>query len=791
MCFRKQNFIFVFLLFFSSYSYSQNFSVFGYVKDSSNFENLQGVNIIIENTKSYATSNRYGFYSITLPMGDYQIRYAYVGYELVKIKVQLNENKEINILLPVSYSKIDEVVVTSTKNNILKNNKIGFNSISTQQIKEIPTIAGESDVMKSIQLLPGIQVSNEGSSNFNVRGGSFDQNLILLDEAPVYNPSHALGFFSTFNPDAISNVDLYKGVFPSQYGGRISSVVDISMKEGNKQHFNTSGSVGTIASRVSIEGPIIKEKGSFLLTGRYSYAGKVLNMLTDAGKTLKMSNLSDLTNKNDIRFYDLNFKINYEFNSKNRLFLSFFTGNDFFYGYSLDNSAALTWGNTTSTLRWNHIYSPKMFSNIVLTFSNYNYSYYLKDDIRNFKWSSDMSELGLKADFDYFITPTIKIKSGLFTNYHSFSPGKIEPRDTTSVIKSFSLDKKHSLDAGAFVNVNYSLNDNILIDAGFRYSYFFNLGPGWVYSYNQQMTHIIDSSFYTDNKVINTYYEVEPRILLRYILNQDNTIKLGYGYTSQYLHLLGNSSVGLPTDVWLPPDKYILPQSAHQFSLGYYSIITTSNIEFSVEGYYKRMLHIIDYIDNADLFLNPHLETITKAGTGKSYGLEFFVQKNHGKLTGWAGYTLSKTTYKINGLNNNKSFNTRYDIRHNISLTGNYKLNNSWSISSVYKITSGGFITIPQGNFYFQGVKFNYYSDRNGYQLPIYHRMDLALNYKSSKNRLKRYQSEWSFSVYNVYAHKNTFSLFIRQDPNDLGNNKAYKMYIFSFVPSITYSFKY
>jgi hypothetical protein len=784
-------FLFGFLFIYSINCFSRSYSIYGYIKDSSNYENLQGVYILVTNTKSFCTSNSYGFYSINLPEGNYKIEYAFVGYKPVKVNVYLNENKEINVILCESLSKIDEVIVTSNKNNILKNSRIGFNSISAQQIKTIPSVAGESDIMKSIQLLPGIQVSNEGTSNFSVRGGSFDQNLILLDEAPIYNPSHALGFFSTFNPDAIRNVDLYKGVFPSNYGGRLSSVVDISMNEGNKQKFTALGSIGTIASRFTLEGPIVREKSSFLLSGRYSYAGKVLNLLTDAGKSMNIENLYNLTNKNDIRFYDLNFKSNIELNTANRLFLSAYTGNDFFYCYNLDNTAALSWGNTTSTLRWNHLFNPKMFSNTMLIFSNYNYSYFLKDDIRNFKWSSDMTELGLKADVDYFITSAVKSKYGLFFNYHTFAPGHIEPRDSTSISKEFSLDEKHSMDIGGFINFNFGINDKLLLDAGIRYSRFLNLGPGWVYSYNNQFTHITDSSYYSKNEIINTYYSIEPRVSLRYILNQNNSLKFGYGFTTQYLHLLGNSSVGLPTDVWLPPDKYIKPQSAHQASLGYYTILFGKNIELSIEGYYKRMLKVLDYIDNANLFLNQHLETITKSGKGQSYGIEFLVQKNKGRTNGWIGYTISRTTYQINGINGNKTFNARYDIRHNLTLNGNYKFSDSWSFSSVFKVTSGGFITIPEGNFFYQGANFNYYTERNGYQLPLYHRLDLSLNYKNKKNKARRYQSEWSFGFYNIYAHKNTFSLFIRQNPDNLGNNKAYKMYIFSFVPSFSYSFRY
>ena len=786
---KKRWLIFLFLLQFQ-FSFSQKHTLYGSIKDSTSFEYLQGVNVSVKDKNIIASSNRYGFYSISLPSGDYTIQFSYVGYKTVEKKISLTKNINIDISLPVESVHLDEFVVTSDKNNRVLNSKSGYNSLSIKKIKSIPSIAGESDLMKSIQLLPGIQVANEGTSNFNVRGGSYDQNLILLDEAPVYNPSHALGFISTFNSDAIKNVEIYKGVFPAQYGGRLSSVVDISMNEGNKQKLTSTGSVGAIASRFTIEGPVFNEKSSFLISGRYSYAGKVLNTLIKLNpRFLKLD--ERLNSNNDINFYDFNLKYNIEINPKNRLYFSTYKGHDDFYASNIDNAASLDWGNTTATLRWNHIYSPKLFSNIMLIYSNYNYSYILKDDSRHFRWYSDMSEYDLKADYDYFISSSIKIKTGFAVNNHSFSPGGIEPRDSASITKGFKLDGKKTLDAAVYMAINQTVTDRISVDYGLRFNNMLNIGPGKVYAYNEDMSVVTDSTVYGRNKAIKYYQGLDPRVSVRYLLNQKSSVKLAYGHTTQFLHLLSNSSVGLPTDVWIPPDKYIKPQSADQYSVSYFMNFPKRKLELSVETYYKAMNNVIDYFDNADLFLNSHIETQIKTGKGTSYGLELMVEKVSGHFTGWISYTLAKTTLQIDGVNKNNPYPARYDIRHNLSITGSYQIGQTLSVSSTFRITSGGFITIPKGTFYYGGGSFNYYTDRNGYNLPVYNRLDLALTYKSRRSMTRKWKSEWSFSIYNVYGRKNLFSLFIMPDDIYLSNSKAYKMYLFNTVPSVSYNFKF
>lgn len=772
------------------FSFSQKYTLYGTVKDAASFEYLQGVNVSAKGKNIVASSNRYGFYSISLPAGDYTVQFSYVGYKTVEKRISLTKNMSVDVSLPVESVQLEEVVVTSNKNNRILNNKVGYNALSINKIKSIPALGGESDLMKSIQLLPGIQVANEGTSNFNVRGGSYDQNLILLDEAPVYNPSHALGFISTFNADAIKNVEVYKGVFPAQYGGRLSSVVDISMNEGNKQKTTTTGSIGTIASRFTIEGPVINEKSSFLMSGRYSYAGEVLNSLISLNpRVLGLD--QRLNHNNDINFYDFNLKYNIEINAKNRLYFSTYKGHDDFYSSNIDNTASLDWGNTTATLRWNHIYSPKLFSNIMLIYSNYNYSYVLKDDSRHFRWYSDMSEYDLKADYDYFISSSIKMKAGFAINNHSFSPGGIEPRDSTSNTKAFKLDEKKTIDAAVYLAINQTVTDKISVDYGLRFNNMLNIGPGKVYDYNEDMTVVIDSTVYGRNKAIKYYQGLDPRVSIRYLLNQNSSIKLAYGHTTQFLHLLSNSSVGLPTDIWLPADKYIKPQTADQYSLSYFKSFPERKLELTVETYFKEMNNVIDYVDNADLFLNPHIEAQIKTGKGKSYGLEFMLEKVSGRFSGWISYTLAKTTLQIDGVNNNHSYPARYDIRHNLSVTGSYQISPTWSFSSTFRFTSGGFITIPKGTFYFGGASFNYYTDRNGYNLPVYHRLDFALNYKSKKNLTRKWKSEWSFSVYNAYSRKNLFSLFIMPDSQTLSESKAYEMYLFTMVPTISYNFKF
>lgn len=768
---------------------AQKHTIFGNINDLENGEHLIGATILAEGKTLGTSSNNYGFYSLTLPAGSYNISFSYIGYKTISYEIKLSADTTINVGLKSEITVLNEVIVNAKDNSNVFNNQMGSHSLNLQTIKLVPAAVGEIDLIKNLQLLPGVQSTNEGTTNLSVRGGSFDQNLFLLDDAPVYNPSHALGFFSTFNPDAISNVRIYKTSFPAQYGGRLSSVIDIRMKEGNNQKITGGGGIGLIASRLSIEGPLKKDKASFIISGRYSYAGLTANTFGSLGQTLRISDLMDFTNKNEINFYDLNAKVNYKIKN-NHFYLSAYSGHDHFYYYSIDNNSSMDWGNQTATARCNHVFSSRLFSNTMIIYSKYDYSYILKDDSRHFKWSSNLQEVDLKSDFDYFLNPSNHIKFGISLEKHKYIPGKIEPRDSRSLTRTFELDNQKTLENSIYISNEQKINEKINISYGLRYPMFLLLGPSTVYSYSPDMA-IIDSVHYGNGKLIKYYGGLEPRIDLRYLINNNNSLKVSYNYVNQYKHLISNSSVGLPTDVWLPANKIIQPQNAHQFSIGSYKTFSESKYEFYTELYFRRMGNIIDYKDNADLFLNPHIETQILKGKGQSYGAEFFLEKKSGKLTGWISYTLSRTTKQINGINNGEPYPATYDKRHNLSVVILYKLSPSWDFGSTFKFTSGGYITVPEGSFQYYGAAFNYYTTRNGYKLPPYHRLDISFTYKNPKKQTRLWKTEWNFGIYNLYDHKNIFSLFVKMADYDMDTSVAYKMYLYGITPYLSYNFRF
>lgn len=769
---------------------AQKRTIYGYIKDKTTGEFLIGAVVSFEGQNIGTTTNNFGFYSLSIPFGKQRIKYSYLGYQTILKTIDLVLDTIIDVELNVRDAKLDEVTVTATRNNKISNNEMSSQTLSISAIKQMPAVLGESDLVKSLQLLPGIQATNEGVTNLSIRGGSFDQNLFLLDGAPVYNPSHALGFFSVFNSDAIKSVKVYKAIFPAEYGGRLSSIVDIRMKEGNDKQFSASGGVGLIASRLTLEVPLIKDKASFIVSSRYSYAGLTANAGGLLGQSLRIGSLMDFNDHNEISFYDLNTKINYRINDKNHLFLSAYTGSDHFFYYAINDNSSMDWGNVTGTVRWNHVFNSRLFANTMLIYSKYNYSYILKDDARRFKWLSELQEMDVKTDFDYFLNPNNRIKFGLSAENHHFSPGKVEPRDSSSITKPFTLDTQHAIIGTAYINDEQKISDRIGIDYGLRYSAFLLLGESTVYSYSPEME-LLDSVHYSRGELVKFYHSLEPRISIKYQLNTNSSVKLSWAKTVQFQHLLGNSSVGLPSDVWVPASTYIRPQTANQIAAGYYRSLNNNQYEFSVETYFRRMHHVIDYRDNADLFLNPHVETQILSGEGQSYGLEFYLEKKTGRMTGWLSYTLSKTSRQINGINNNQSYPATYDKPHYLSLFLKYQLSPTWSASSIFKFTSGGYATIPEGTFNYYGAAFNYYTSRNGYKLPLYHRLDLSFNYQSRKNERRKWKTEWNFGIYNVYDRKNLFALFVKQNDNDLYSSSAYKMYLYGITPFVTFNFKF
>ncbi|HAH24563.1 MAG TPA: hypothetical protein DCL77_12570 [Prolixibacteraceae bacterium] len=769
---------------------AQKHTLFGYIRDAKTGESLIGATLSVNDKGIGTTSNNFGFYSITIPDGKLRVRCSYIGYQTFVKEIELRSQTNLDIELEVKDLKLKEVVITDIRNNKVTNNEMGSQSMNMSAIRQMPAVMGESDLVKSLQLLPGIQATNEGTTNLSVRGGSFDQNLFLLDDAPVYNPSHALGFFSVFNTDAIKSVKVYKASFPAQYGGRLSSIVDIHMKEGNSKELSASGGIGLIASRLTLEGPIAKDKASFILSGRYSYAGLTANGAGLLGQSLGIKGLRDFSAHNEINFYDLNAKVNFKVNDKNHLFLSAYTGSDHFFYYAIDDNSSMDWGNITGTARWNHVFNSKLFSNTMLIYSKYDYSYILKDDARHFKWLANLQEMDVKTDFDYFLNPNNSLKFGISVENHHYFPGKVEPRDATSITKPFTLDKQRAVISTAYLNNEQRISDKIGLDYGLRYSAFFLLGESTVYSYSPEMEKL-DSVNYSSGELVKFYQSLEPRFSMRYQLSENSSVKLSWSKTVQFQHLIGNSTVGLPSDVWVPASTYIKPQWANQTAIGYYHMLANNQYEFSIEAYYRKMHHVIDYRDNADLFLNPHVETQVLSGDGHSYGLEFYLEKKVGRMTGWLSYTLSKTDRQIDGINNDQPYSASYDKRHNLSLLLNYKLSPTWSASSIFKFTSGGFATIPEGTFNYYGAAFNYYTNRNGYQLPAYHRLDLSFNYQSRKNEYRKWKTEWNFGIYNVYDRKNIFALFMRLDDQDFRISKGSKMYLYGITPFITFNFKF
>jgi hypothetical protein len=768
---------------------AQKQTLFGYIRDAKTGESLIGATLLINDNGIGTLSNNYGFYSIRITQGRLHLKCSFLGYESFTKEIELYSQTNLDIELQAKESKLNEVVIKSTLNNRVANNEMNSQNLNVSAIRQMPATMGESDLVKSLQLLPGIQATNEGTTNLSVRGGSYDQNLFLLDDAPVYNPSHALGFFSVFNTDAIKSVKIYKASFPPQYGGRLSSLVDIHMKEGNNKQFSTSGGIGLIASRLTLEGPIAKDKASFIISGRYSYAGLTANSAGLLGQSLRVGSLMDFEANNEINFYDLNAKVNYKFNDNNHLFFSAYSGADHFFYYAIDDNSSMDWGNITATTRWNHVFNSRLFANTMLIYSKYDYSYILKDDARHFKWSSDLKEMDVKTDFDYFLNPDNHIKFGFSAENHQYFPGKVEPRDSTSITKPFTLDKQHAIISTAYLNNEQKISDNVGLDYGLRFSAFFLLGESTVYSYSSEMEKT-DSVNYSSGELVKFYHSLEPRLSLRYQLTANSSVKLSLSKTVQFQHLIGNSSVGLPSDVWVPASTYIKPQTSNQIALGYYNTFVQNQYEFSTETYYRKMYHVIDYRDNADLFLNPHIETQVLSGKGQSYGIEFYLEKKLGRTTGWLSYSLSKTTKQIEGINNGNTYPAVYDKRHYLSLLLNYKLSSTWSASSIFKYSSGGYATIPEGTFNYYGAAFNYYTTRNGYQLPAYHRLDLSFNYQSKKNLHRKWKTEWNLGIYNVYDRKNIFALFVRQE-GTLYSSKAYKMYLYGITPFITYNFKF
>ena len=742
--------------------------VSGSVRDKQTGESLiKAVVRIQELPNAGIISNEYGFYSLTLPKGNYSVVVSQVGYETLVQKIKLDSSQTINFSLQTKNVLKEVVVESSRKNDNLTKAQMGTETINMAAISKVPVIFGEKDLLKTIQLLPGVKSAGEGNSGFFVRGGGADQNLILLDEAPVYNATHLLGFFSTFNSDAIKDATIIKGNSASQYGGRLSSVLDVKMKEGNNQDYVVNSGIGLISSKVSVEGPLQKNKSSFILSGRRTYA----DMFLKATEKFK---------DNILYFYDLNAKANYQIDAKNKIYVSGYFGRD---ELGLGQEFGIDWGNKTGTIRWNRIISNKLFLNTSLIYSDYNYNVKLKNGETNFNINSNIKDVNLKQDYTFYANGTNTLRFGFNTILHTITPSTF----SGTVINSVSKEGRNGLENALYLTNNYRASNQLTIDYGVRLSMYTLMGGD---VYNIYENGVINSSIKLNKSSFGkTYVNPEPRITTNYRISDETSIKAGYARNVQHLHLLSNSVASSPSDQWIGNSYNIKPEIADQISVGFVTKVFKSNFEFTTEAYYKYLQNQIDYKDGAEINTVSDVESVLLYGIGRAYGLEFLLKKKEGRLTGWIGYTLSKTERKIEGINENNWYNARQDRTHDISVVGIYDLNSRWSISGVFVYNTGDAVTYPTGKYTIQGQTLYQYAARNANRMPAYHRLDFSATYE--KNKTKRMHGSWNFSLYNVYGRENAFRISFKDDPNDPTRTQIIRTALFKWVPSVTYQFKF
>jgi len=767
----------------------EKFTLSGTISEEETGETLIGVNVIIPELQSGTITNEYGFYSITIPNGIYEVYYSSLGFSTKKVNISLTENIKTNLALKTASEELDEVIIRADieKLNIRKP-QMSLNTLSAGTIKKIPVLLGEADVIKSITLLPGVTNAGEGASGFNVRGGAADQNLILLDEATLYSSSHLFGFFSVFNPDAIKDLTLYKGGIPARYGGRISSVLDIYQKDGNKNQFKASGGIGLVASRLLLEGPVLKDKTTFLIGGRSSYAHLFLPLFDIDSKAY---------------FYDLNTKVSYYLNDDNKLFLSGYFGRDVF---NINDSFANTYGNSTLNLRWNHLFSERLFSNLSLIYSDYYYG--LELNFVEFQFDSGIRNFNFKYDFTHFLSENIELQYGLNSIYYKFNPGNVTPTTEGSGINPFKLTDKYAFENAVYVDAEIEITDNFVVQAGLRFSTFNRLGQDElnVYAnenpivYNQSLNIYekatpIDTISYSRSKTIKAFNNLEPRLAMAYQLNESSSIKASYNRMAQYIHLISNTTSPTPFDIYAPSGKYIEPQLADQVALGYFK--NFENFSFEVEAYYKEVKNRIDYVDDANLIANNAVEQVILNGKARAYGLEFLLRKTQGKFQGWIAYTLSKSEQRTPGrtslepgIKNGEWYNSAWDRTHDISITTQYEFSKKWAFGANLIYQTGRPTTYPSGQYEYNDFTIPVYEARNSSRLSDFHHLDISATWTPNPDSQKRWKGEWVFSVYNVYGRNNAASISFREN-TDTGQNEAVRLSIFGVIPAITYNFKF
>ena len=797
--YRGLTFSLLLLLFVCSLSAQQRFTLSGTVTEGGSNETMIGVSIIVPELRTGTTTNEYGFYSLSLPEGSYEIVVRYLGFKDIRQTISFDSDRRRDFRMQEEAEQLEEVVVTEDAGRLdIRQPQMSVNTLKVETIKKIPVVLGEADVIKSLILLPGVTNAGEASSGFNVRGGAADQNLILLDEATIFNSSHLFGFFSVFNPDAIKDVKLFKGGIPARYGGRVSSVLEIFQKEGNSKEFHANGGIGAVASRLLLEGPLEKDRAAFLVGGRASYAHLFLPLF-------------DIDNR--AYFYDLNTKLNYKLNDRNSLFLSGYFGRDLF---AINDLFVNTYGNAVVNFRWNHLFSDKLFSNLSLIYSDYYYG--LELDFVGFEWDSGIRNFNLKYDLKHYVNNKLQINYGLHNIYYVFNPGRISPNSPDSGILEDQLTKKYANENAIYVDVNHEISPKINVNYGLRVSQFNRLGQDEFYVYENDNPVIFDpfTLVYREATPIDTlsadrfetlekFLNLEPRASVSYVLNDRSSVKASYTRIAQYLHLLSNTNSPTPLDVWTPSGPYTKPQIVDQFALGYFQDIGQGAYSLETEVFYKEVENRIDYIDGANLIANDAIEQVILNGEARAYGLEFLLRKNEGPFTGWIAYTLAKSEQRTpgrttltqtgipveeTGINFGEWYNTPFDKRHDIAVFGNYELNPQWSFNTNFIYQTGQPTNYPVGQFEFEGLVVPYYGLRNQERLPDYHRLDLAATYTPKKSKDRKIKGEWVFSIYNVYNRMNAASINFRQN-QDTGRNEAVRTSIFGIVPAISYNFRF
>lgn len=789
---RFKEYLWIFFLFLSFGMFAQEkVTLSGTITDATTTETLIGASVYIKEIQAGTTTNEYGFFSISVPKGTYTVQVSYVSFGTIEETVNLTANVKKNYSLSSSASELQEVVINADKPRAdVRTPQMGLNKLTVAEIKKMPVVLGEVDVIKSILQLPGVTNAGEGSSGFNVRGGGADQNLILLDEATLFNSSHLFGFFSVFNADAIKDLKLYKGGVPARYGGRVASVLDIYQKEGNKEKFHANGGIGLISSRLLLEGPIVKDRGSFLVGGRTSYAHLFL----------KLAN-----NDNSASFYDLNTKLSYKLNDNNNLYLSGYFGRDLF---NISSNFDNTYGNTLLNLRWNHLYNDKLFSNMSFIYSDYYYGLTL--DFIGFKWDSGIKNFNFKYDFKHYVSNKMKLTYGVNALYYDFNPGKITPTSSSSAINADQLDKKYAFEPAIYLDAEHQLTDKLTVSYGLRYSFFYRLGNQTINTYANNQAVAYDQELkiyekatptgtrhYGSGDVIASFSNPEPRAAISYQITDNASIKASYNRMAQYLQLISNTASPTPLDVWAPSDNYLKPQLQDQWSAGYFRNLKDNAYSIETEVFYKKVKNRLDYIDGADLIANNAIEQVVLNGRMRAYGLELLVRKNEGRLTGWVSYTLSRSeqqtpgrTAEETGINDGKWYKTGYDKLHNLAVTSSYELSKKWSFGAIFTLQSGRPVTYPNGQYHYGDITVPSYGLRNENRLPAYHHLDISATLTPQNQQGKKWQSEWVFSIYNLYNRRNAASITFAQN-QDTGVNEATRLSIFGIIPSVTYNFKF